>query len=161
MKRCISGLSSIGIIGIILVIWSCSKEVVNPLQKYWGIYDYYISGPTGSDDKGNFPIGNGRLVIREASDNKVSLTIYEFDLPNEKVTTLPSCEIISIDTTGNKYQPFARIVNTQNNIEIGKIRFWYYGGAFGKERETRLYIPMDFMIEPNRRIVFYAMKRKD
>lgn len=164
MRRYFNRLSLTGIIGIILFVCSCSKEEINPLQGYFGVYDCYVGGIPGEDDNGNFPIGNwGRLVIREAANSKVNLEIYEPGLtyPDEKITKLSNYQIVPIDTTGDKYQPFARIVNPQNNMEIGKIRFWYYGIKGSKERFERLYIPMDFMIEPNRRIAFYAMKRKD
>ena len=162
MKRYANRLFRIGIMGIIIGLLSCSKEEVNPLQQYFGVYDYYFLGPGSPDDNGNFRIGNGRLVIREAANSKVNLEIYEPGLtyPNEKVTTLSDCNIVSLDTTGNKYFSFAQI-NTKDDVGIGKVRLWTYGGAFGKQLETRFYIPMDFMIEPNRRIVFYAMKRKD
>jgi hypothetical protein len=162
MKRYLNRLSLIGIIGLILFVFSCSKEAVNPLQQYFGVYDCYIYGPTNPDNNGNFPLGNGRLVIKEAPNSKVNLEIYEPGLtyPNEKITTLSNCEIVSLDTTGNKYRYFAQI-NTKDKVEIGKVRLWTYGGAYGKQPETRFYIPMDFMIEPNRRIAFYAMKRKE
>lgn len=162
MKKYANKLSLIGIIGIISFVCSCSKEEINPLQKYFGIYDCYIYGPTNPDDNGNFPLGNGRLVIKEAPNSKVKLEIYEpgANYPDEKLTTLSDCEIVSLDTTGNKYKYFARI-NTKDNVEIGKVRLWSYGIKGSKERFERFYIPMDFMIEPNRRIVFYAMKRKD
>ncbi len=162
MRRYFNRFFLIGIIGIILFVCSCSKEEVNPLQQYYGVYDCYISSIPGPDDNGTFPLGNGgRLVIREAPNSKVKLEIYELiTYPNEKITTLPDCEIVSLDTTGNKYRYFARI-NTKDKVEIGKVRLWSYGIKGSKERFERFYIPMDFMIEPNRRIVFYAMKRKE
>ena len=106
MKRYANGLSLIGVIGIILIVFSCSKEEVNPLQQYLGVYDCFISGPSGPDDNGNFQTSNMRLVIREASNSKVNLEIYEPGLtyPNEKMTTLLDCNIVSLDTTGNKYK---------------------------------------------------------
>jgi hypothetical protein len=156
-------LSLIGIMGITVIgLLSCSKEEVNPLQQYFGVYDCYTGSIPGPDNNGNFPVRGPRLVIREAPNSKVKFEIYEPGLtyPNEKITTLSDCEIVSLDTTGNKYRYFAQI-NTKDKVEIGKVRLWTYGGAFGKQLETRFYIPMDFMIEPNRRIAFYAMKRKD
>ena len=162
MKNLFKQLSLIGMMGIIIGLLSCSKEEVNPLQQYFGVYDCYVGSIPGPDDNGNFPVRGPRLVIREASNSKVNLEIYESGLtyPNENITTLLGYNIVSLDTTGNKYKYFAQI-NTKDNVEIGKVRLWSYGIKGSKERFERFYIPMDFMIEPNRRIVFYAMKRKD
>ena len=98
MKRYLNRLSLIGIIGVILFVSSCSKEEVNPLQKYFGIYDIYTKGIPAADANDNYPNSGFRLVIREANENKVTVSFYaEAVSPNsDKVSTFSNCEIMPL-----------------------------------------------------------------
>jgi hypothetical protein len=160
MKRYVNALSLIGIIGVILFVSSCSKEEVNPLQKYFGIYDCFPLGIFAPDANDNYPYSGIRLVIKESTDNKVTLSFYEARASSsDKVTIFSNCEIVAIDTTGNKYQEFARII-TKEQEEIGRVSLLYRGPKIGVT-DSRLYIRLNFTIEPNRYVSWPAIQRKE
>jgi hypothetical protein len=161
MRRYLNRLYLIGIIGIVFIIFSCSKEEVNPLQKYFGVYDIYTKGIPAVEANDNYPNSGFRLVIREANENKVTVSFYaETVSPNsDKISTFSNCEIIAIDTTGNKYQEFARII-TKEQEEIGRVSLLYRGPKIGVT-DSRLFIRLNFMIEPNNYLRYPAIQRKE
>jgi len=100
--------------------------------------------------------GIGRVVVRKANTQEVSVTVYE----NTGGTyEFPRCEVVPIDTTGNIYQYYARIIEQANNTEIAKIRIWYLNND--NPRVERIRIDLNITVENNRNILYYALKRKE
>jgi hypothetical protein len=128
MKIIINKLYFMGLMSIIMGIYSCSKEeTITPLQQSIGIYDYY--GPNsvyGIDQNGIVSPGEGIIVISSVSNNRVSFSVYIKNSPNDKVWTIPECQIMPLDTTGDFGAPFARIINGKDNSEIGTLNNWPY-----------------------------------
>ncbi|WP_247231964.1 hypothetical protein [Telluribacter sp. SYSU D00476] len=120
---------------------------------------YYLggSGIPGPDPEGNFPPGHGRVHVQEAPEELISIRILE---NVGRTRTFERCRVVPIDTTGNKYQHFARIINTENQMEIAKIRHWYYYLSGINQPLERIYIQFDF-IEDNQRIEINAIKRNE
>jgi hypothetical protein len=139
----------------LIILISC-KENISPNDKFIGVYDYYLYGIPGTDADGNFLRGEGRLSVRKVNKQEVSFSVYEAD-NSEASWVFPHCEIIKIDTTGNKYQHYARVLNKDNNTEIAKIRNWYLPPTIPVPE--RVYIEMNFIVENNKHIIFYAMQR--
>ncbi|GAB3517339.1 hypothetical protein [Emticicia fontis] len=139
------------------LLLSC-KEEISTNQKYIGIYDGYDKfwGIPGQDANGDFPPGLGRVALRTANKQEVSVTVYE---NVGRTREFPRCEILPIDTTGNIYQYYARVIEKTNNKEIAKIRQGYLGSA--SQREERIRIDLDITVEQNRNIFYYAVKRRD
>ena len=165
MKIIINRLYFIGLISVITGVYSCSKEKsVTPLQQSIGIYNYYqgILGGGSPDDNGNFPMGDGRIVISSESNNKVSFSVYIKNSIYEKVWTIPECQIMPLDTTGDFGAPFARIINGKDNSEVGTLNNWPYQNNKGQFR--RITIKSNSFILGNQGTLHlngYAIKQKE
>lgn len=128
MRKVINRLHLIGLIGVIMSIYSCSKvETITPLQHSVGIYDYYGPNSVYSiNQNGIVSPGEGRIVISSVSNNRVSFTVYIKNSIDEKVWKIPQCEIMPLDTTGDFGAPFGRIIDIRDNSEVGTLNNWPY-----------------------------------
>jgi hypothetical protein len=128
MRKTLNRLYLIGLMGVVMSIYSCSKdETITPLQQSIGIYDYYGPNSVYSiDQNGNVSSGEGKIVIRGVSDNRVSFTVYIKNSIDEKVWIIPKCEIMPLDTTGDLGAPFGRIIDVRDNSEVGTLNNWPY-----------------------------------
>jgi hypothetical protein len=167
MKTLISTLCPIGLMGVIMSIYSCSKdETITPLQQSVGIYDYYQGNLGGGspDDNGNFKTGDGRIVIRNVSNNKISLTVYIKNSIDEKVWTISQCEIMALDTTGDFGAPFGRIIDIRDNSEVGTLNNFPYVYGNTLKSVRRITIKANSFIFGNQGILHlngYAIKQKE
>jgi hypothetical protein len=165
MRKLINKLYFMGIMSIIMGIYSCSKdEKVTPLQQSIGIYSYYqgILGGGSPDDNGNFKTDDGRIVISSVSNNRVSFSVYIKNSIDEKVWTIPECQIMPLDTTGDFGAPFARIINGKDNSEVWTLNNWPYQNNKGWFR--RIMIKANSFIPGNQGILHlngYAIKQED
>ena len=94
------------------------------------------------NEAGDFPIGSGRVVIRNASDNKVSLTVYENTSQTEVSTTFSPCEIIKIETSNVNPLPaeFILIQPDKSKVKLGDVGHRIYRDKGVETKRTALFL---------------------
>ena len=148
------------------VMLGCKGDEVNPVDNLMGLYQ----GPSPKGVVVLNVIGNIRL---QKNNDLVRLTVFnvlfqkilipatggfeerykDFDYPN--------CKVVFLDTLGsnNPAQPFAKIINTDSNTELGEIsnRTYYPEGI-----ETKYYqLNVDFFVTDTVKISRTRFKWQD
>ncbi len=120
-----------GLWSMALVV-SCKSSEVNPIDNLVGLYQ----GDTYPKDYVPPYAYSSRITLKKETDGYIYMTAYEVRyktvLTQEhgfedfyKDVIFPKCKIVMIDTTGLVGNPhFAKIINTENNEELGRIRNW-------------------------------------
>jgi hypothetical protein len=144
-----------------IVLFSCKKEV-GIADTLAGEYDgYYSETP---DMYGDFPRGreDGANVER-LDDNFIKIVVHEKSLTPTygtlRSTTFDRCALVKVDTTGNLYGAFLRIIDTQTNTEIGQVFNIYWYNAIPPYPVTRLQIRFDYVNKYGQSVGTIAFKR--
>ena len=149
------------------VMLGCKGDEVNPVDKLMGLYQ------GGFYPKGVIILNVGSNIRLQKNNDLVRLTVFnvlfqkilipatggfeerykDFDYPN--------CKVLFLDTLGanNPTQPFAKIINTDNNTELGEIsnRTYYPEGI-----ETKYYqLNVDFFVADTVKISRTRFKWQD
>ena len=142
---------------IVLLLWGvavmvgCKGDEVSPIDKLMGLYqgDHY---PRGFIPKSN---PGSRIQLTKTTNDLVSLTVFDVRYRNLgtpadiKDFVFPKCRIVFLDTLGsnNIYQPFATIVNTENNVEMGNFRYFVDYHGVNTSTKTEYYqLRVDFAV---------------
>ncbi|MFN4146071.1 MAG: hypothetical protein ACK4GN_09630 [Runella sp.] len=121
--------------GIALIL-GCKKDEVDPVDKLMGLYQ------SGLIPVGYIPRHNPgfRMRLRKTENGFVHVTAFGVVYgrvpdpnPNLGIRSLvgdfefPKCKIVFIDTTGANFRavPFAALIDTEKNRELGQIRYWF------------------------------------
>ena len=120
---------------MMVMMLSCKSDEIDPVDKFIGVYfaDTYpkdFAYPAGS-------LASNTISIRKQSSDLVSVTIYNKSYKTiltpydgyqsfSKDFEFPNCKMVALDTTGIAYlnPHFVKIIDTSNNMEIGKIKKW-------------------------------------
>jgi len=136
-----------GLWSIALVV-SCKSSEVNPIDNLVGLYqgDTYPKGyiPNNFSDT--------RVTLSKVYDDVISVTIY-----NSKsiAFAFPKCKIVMIDTVGNTNPPFAKIMNIENNREVGKMRHWVDYPNWVKTKYIQL--RLEFSLDDSTHFLYYPV----
>ena len=152
------------------MILSCKSDEINPIDKLMGYYfaailpkDYVDRINSSSIRTIRLEKKTGDIVILTANNVLYKRSIssgggYE-DFYKDFVFS--NCKIILLDTLGlgNKNPPFAKIINTTNNTEMGNIRSWV---SYPDGIKTNYYrFETDFFVTDSLKYPSYVYKWAD
>ncbi len=154
-----------GLWSMALVV-SCKSSEVNPIDNLIGLYQ-----PDTYPKDYIPPNAFSRITLKKATDDFVYLTFYNVRyktiLTQEhgyesfyKDVVFPKCKIVMIDTTGVLGNPhFAKIMNTESNTELGRIRNWVAYSNGLKTKYLQLYA--DFFVDDTIHVFYGGYKWAD
>ncbi|TAG42215.1 MAG: hypothetical protein EAZ32_01295 [Cytophagia bacterium] len=151
------------LVWVVAVAISCKSDDVNPIDKLMGLYQ------GNAYPKGFIPRNNpgSRIRLTRTTNDKVHL--IAFDVPYRTIGTqtdfkdfeFPNCKIVIFDTSAsnNLQQPFARIINTDNNTVMGNFRNYRasHDGVETKYHELRC----DFFVVDSAKVLGAFFKWTD
>jgi hypothetical protein len=148
----------LGLCSVVMIL-SCKRNKVDPIDKLMGFYFDYTQ--------------TARMKLEKKTDNTIHLTVLNFVFRRQLNATggystyskdfeFPKCKIIPLDTNGlgDINTDFAKIINMDNNTEMGRISKLSFPGSNGTKRDFYRF-EADFFVLDTARFWGYYNKRAD